>query len=121
MRGSRFSSRSYMIVPKRRSFPVPPSRPPSRICGTTGLGLRSPMCAGPNSTPKPSPWIDIGDVRRRGIAVVFDKVLVDAAMLDQWREAFGAFEVGPPMVLPRQTWHPVKPTQVFYGYIAPRP
>jgi len=71
--------------------------------------------------PKLSPWIDIGDVRRRGIAVVFDKVLVDAAMLDQWREAFGAFEVGPPMVLPRQTWHPVKPTQVFYGYIAPRP
>jgi hypothetical protein len=71
--------------------------------------------------PKLSPWIDVGDVRRRGIAVVYDNGLVDSASLDQWRATFGAFEVGPPMTLLRRTWHPVQPVQVFYGFVAPRP
>jgi hypothetical protein len=71
--------------------------------------------------PKLSPWIDIGDVRRRGVAVAFDKTLVDPANLDQWRASFGAFEIGPPMVLRRQTWHPVQPVEMFYGFVAPRP
>jgi Dolichyl-phosphate-mannose-protein mannosyltransferase len=71
--------------------------------------------------PKLSPWIDMGDVRRRGIAVVFDQLLVDPAAIERWRATLGAFEVGAPMTLPRQTWFPVKPDQVFYGFIGPRP
>jgi 4-amino-4-deoxy-L-arabinose transferase-like glycosyltransferase len=71
--------------------------------------------------PQLSPWIDIEDVHRRGIAVVFDKLLVDEASLDHWRRTLGRFEVGPPLVLPRQTWHWVKPDQAFYGFMAPQP
>src|SRR5262249_55209690 len=67
-----------------------------------------------------SPWIDVNDVHDRGIAVVYDQVLVAPASLAEWRAPFGPFEVGPPLVLPRQTLHQVRPAEIFYGLVAPR-
>jgi 4-amino-4-deoxy-L-arabinose transferase-like glycosyltransferase len=71
--------------------------------------------------PKLSPWIDLADVRRRGIAVVFDKVLIDPATVDQWRATFGPFDLAPPLHMPRQTLRLVRPVEVTYGFVAPRP
>jgi len=74
----------------------------------------------PHCDPALSPWIDVNDVQRRGIAVVYSQTLVAPASLERWRATFGPFEVGPPLVLPRQTLHQVKPAKILYGFVAPR-
>jgi hypothetical protein len=71
--------------------------------------------------PELSPWIDVADVRRRGMIVMIDRGLVDHAMLDQWRATWGPFDTEPPLQLQRQTLRRLPPVEVFYGFVPPRP
>jgi hypothetical protein len=70
--------------------------------------------------PNLSPWIEMSYACRRGIAIVFDRTLADTAMIDRWHATLGPFEIWPPLTTPRQTLHPVRPAEVFYGFVAPQ-
>lgn len=67
--------------------------------------------------PQISPWIDLDDVRKRGMVVVWE-VGLPAAYVDEWRATFGA--QGDPIIieLPRQ--HAGVPTRIAYWLIPPR-
>jgi 4-amino-4-deoxy-L-arabinose transferase-like glycosyltransferase len=69
---------------------------------------------------KLSPWIDATELRRHGAVLVWDEGL-PGSDLDQLHATFGAFEVEPALVLPRQTWHRVRPDVVSYALVPPRP
>jgi 4-amino-4-deoxy-L-arabinose transferase-like glycosyltransferase len=70
--------------------------------------------------PKLSPWIDMADLHRRGGVLVWEEDH-PGAHLEEWRAAFGEFEVQPLLVLSRQTLRPVKPAHILYALIPPRP
>ncbi len=67
-----------------------------------------------------SPWIDKADLRRRGAVLVWQPGLPggDVAKL---KAAFGDIDIQPVLVLPRQTWHPVRPDRIAYAFVPPRP
>ncbi|MGO8916394.1 MAG: glycosyltransferase family 39 protein [Stellaceae bacterium] len=69
---------------------------------------------------KLSPWVDIGELRRRGAVLVWEDGLA-GSNIDQLRATFGDIEVQPVLVLARQTWHPVRPDRVAYAFVPPRP
>ncbi len=73
--------------------------------------------------PKLSPWIDIADVHRRGVAFAWDERLVAPADFERWSAALGQFQTRPALTLPRQTLlhgrRPLRPTQVFYAFSPP--
>ena len=76
--------------------------------------------------PKRAPWIEMGDLRHKGIVVACDATLVSQSDLDRWRAAVGEFAMQPTLMLARQTafpesWHAVPPVRVFYGFVPPRP
>ncbi|MFZ5690415.1 MAG: glycosyltransferase family 39 protein [Pseudomonadota bacterium] len=67
--------------------------------------------------PRISPWIDMDDVRKRGVLIVWEEGL-PMAHVDEWRQTFGA--EGPPGVieLPRHTRGAARkaPSNVRIGY-----
>ena len=69
---------------------------------------------------KLSPWVDIGDLRRRGAVLVWEEGL-QGGNLDQLRATFGDLEVQPVLILAPQTWFPVRPRRVAYAIVPPRP
>ena len=70
--------------------------------------------------PQLSPWIDMNDLRRRGAVIVWEG-LPDSAQVDEWRRTFPGMEIQPPLVLPRQTLFPVRPSEIQYAILPPRP
>jgi hypothetical protein len=70
---------------------------------------------------KLSPWIDKDALRQHGAVVVWEKAL-EGADLAELKATFGDdIDVQPTLVLPRQTWRPVRPDQVGYAFVPPRP
>ena len=67
-----------------------------------------------------SPWVDTGDLRRRGAVLVWQEGL-PGGNLDQLRATFGNIELQPVLVLARQAWFPVQPARVAYAIAPPRP
>ncbi len=67
-----------------------------------------------------SPWVDVGDLRRRGAVLVWEEGL-QGGNLDQLRATFGDLEVQPVLILAPQTWFPVRPRRVAYAIVPPRP
>ena len=47
--------------------------------------------------------------------------LPDSAQIDEWRRTFPGMEIQPPLVLPRQTLFPVRPSEIQYAILPPRP
>jgi len=75
----------------------------------------------PHGNPKLAPWVDMGDLARRGAVVVWEEGHL-RARLDEWRATFGAFDVQPTLVLARQTWNrKVAPTHIIYAFVPPQP
>jgi hypothetical protein len=70
--------------------------------------------------PRLSPWIAPEELRRRGGVLVWQEELA-ADLLPKWRATFGEFAAEPELILPRQTWRPVRPTRLRYALIPPRP
>jgi dolichyl-phosphate-mannose-protein mannosyltransferase len=70
--------------------------------------------------PKLAPWIDMDDVRRHGAVLAWEPGQATDTSLEQWRATFGEFEVRGPLLVARQTWHPVQPSRIFFGFVAPR-
>jgi 4-amino-4-deoxy-L-arabinose transferase-like glycosyltransferase len=70
--------------------------------------------------PQVSPWIDMDDLRKRGVIVVWEEGL-PAAHVEEWRNRFQA--QGEPLLLelPRQTRQPVPPVRLRYWMVPPRP
>jgi Dolichyl-phosphate-mannose-protein mannosyltransferase len=70
---------------------------------------------------KLSPWIDKDALRRHGAVLVWQMGL-EGADLTELKATFGDdIEVQPTLVLPRQTWRPVRPDQIGYAFVAPQP
>ncbi len=69
---------------------------------------------------KLSPWIDKAALRRHGAVLVWEPGLLGAD-LAQLKATFGDVEVQPELVLPRQSWHPVRPVRIAYAFVPPRP
>jgi hypothetical protein len=67
-----------------------------------------------------SPWVDVGDLRRRGAVLVWEEGL-PGGNLDQLRATFGGIEVQPVLILERQTWFPVRPSRIAYAIVPPLP
>jgi dolichyl-phosphate-mannose-protein mannosyltransferase len=70
--------------------------------------------------PQLSPWVDMNDLRRRGAVIVWEG-LPDSAQVEEWRRTFPGMTIQPPLVLPRQTWFAVRPTEIQYALLPPRP
>jgi hypothetical protein len=70
--------------------------------------------------PQISPWIDMKDLRKQGVLVVWEDK-IDAAYVDEWRARFGA--QGAPIVLeiPRQTRLPERAVSIRYWIVPPQP
>jgi hypothetical protein len=69
---------------------------------------------------KLSPWVDKGELRRRGAVLVWEEGL-PGGNIDQLRATFGDIEVQPVLVLAQQTWHPARLDRVDYAFVPPRP
>jgi 4-amino-4-deoxy-L-arabinose transferase-like glycosyltransferase len=73
--------------------------------------------------PRISPWIDMGDLRKRGVLIVWEDGL-PAAHVDEWRKTFGA--EGEPVVfeLPRQSrggaHSKMRTARIAYWIVPPR-
>jgi hypothetical protein len=70
--------------------------------------------------PALAPWIDVAELRRRGMLMVAENGRVDASQFEQWGSVFGDLELQPAISLARQTLRPV-PTLVLRAYVPPRP
>ncbi|MET0443926.1 MAG: hypothetical protein ABW151_05065, partial [Pseudorhodoplanes sp.] len=70
--------------------------------------------------PAISPWIDMDDLRKRGVLVVWEDKLA-AAYVDDWRDRFGAQGEPLALELPRRTRLPVRPVSIRYWIIPPQP
>lgn len=66
-----------------------------------------------------SPWVDAGDLRRRGAVLVWEGE--GGAVPEPWRAAFPGAEIQPPLVLRRQAWWPVRPARIEFAILPPRP
>ena len=75
----------------------------------------------PHGSPKLAPWVDMGDLAKRGAVVVWEEGHLRARP-EEWRATFGPFITEPPLVLARQTWNKkVAPARILYGFVPPRP
>ena len=70
--------------------------------------------------PRLSPWIDMADLRKRGMLLVWEEGHVQAK-IDEWRKTFGEFEIAPVLVLPRQAGGRIGPVRLYYAIVPPRP
>ena len=67
-----------------------------------------------------SPWIDPADLRKRGAVLVWQDGQLGSD-IKTLHANFGAFKIEPELVLPRQTWHPVRPEGISYAFVPPQP
>ena len=67
--------------------------------------------------PALSPWVDMNDLHRRGVVLLWEDGLGD---LDLWHATFGPFAAEGTLEIPRPTWHPVRPARIHYGFVAPQ-
>jgi 4-amino-4-deoxy-L-arabinose transferase-like glycosyltransferase len=67
--------------------------------------------------PAISPWIDMDDVKKRGVMVIWEMGL-PGAYLDEWRKTFGA--EGDPVVVVLPRHHGGRPVRIGYWVIPPR-
>jgi hypothetical protein len=67
-----------------------------------------------------SPWIDKDALRRHGAIVLWEDGLLEDN-LKTWRSTFGDLDIQPVLVLPRQTWFPVRPDRIVYAFVPPHP
>ena len=76
-----------------------------------------------HADPAISPWIDRGELRRRGAVIVWEDGQIDAAALAQLRSDYPGLDVQEPLSLPRQTFitHAVQPVRVHFAFVPPRP
>jgi dolichyl-phosphate-mannose-protein mannosyltransferase len=74
-----------------------------------------------HADPALSPWIDRGDLKKRGAVLVWEDGQADEARLAQWRAAFPGFDLQPPLILPRQTLRPTRPARIYVALVPPRP
>jgi hypothetical protein len=75
----------------------------------------------PHGSPKLAPWVDMRDLARRGVVVVWEETHLGARP-EEWRETFGPLNIEPILVLPRQTWNKkVAPARILYAFVPPRP
>jgi hypothetical protein len=71
-----------------------------------------------------SPWIDHGDLSRRGAVLVWEDGQVDAAGLAQMRSTYPGLDVQEPITLPRHSLvarGKLKPVRVHFAIVPPRP
>jgi hypothetical protein len=66
-----------------------------------------------------SPWIDPAELRRRGAVLVWQNGQLGSD-INTLHANFGAFQIEPDLILPRQTWHPVSPEGISYAFVPPR-
>ena len=69
--------------------------------------------------PQISLWIDMADLRKRGVVVLWEDEL-PAAHVEEWRKTFGAQGEPAKLVLPRLTSRPSPPVQMRYWIVPPR-
>jgi hypothetical protein len=75
----------------------------------------------PHGNPRLAPWIDRGDLVRRGAVVVWEEGHLRARP-EEWQATFGPLNIEPPLVLARQTWNQkVEPARILYAFVPPRP
>jgi hypothetical protein len=67
-----------------------------------------------------SPWIDPGDLERRGAVFVWEQATTADLPPDHLRLDFPRAEFGPPIMLPRQALNPVQPAIIGYALLPPR-
>ncbi len=68
--------------------------------------------------PKISPWIDMDDLKRKGVLVVWEDGLA-SAHTGEWRERFGARGEPGLLELPRQTRRNAPPVRIRYWIVPP--
>jgi len=71
-----------------------------------------------------SPWIDAGDLKRRGAVLVWEDGQIDAAQLARLRSDYPGLDVREPLTLPRQVFiesDKVRPVRVHLAFVPPRP
>jgi hypothetical protein len=74
-----------------------------------------------HGNPRLSPWVDMADVERRGAVLAWEAAPGDDRFPENLRLTFPGAELQPPLILPRQTLHPVRPVIVHYAIVPPRP
>jgi len=67
--------------------------------------------------PEVSPWINMDDVRKRGVIIIWEWGL-PSAHIEEWRQRFGA--EGEPTILDLPRQHAGKPSRLGYWVIPPR-
>jgi 4-amino-4-deoxy-L-arabinose transferase-like glycosyltransferase len=70
--------------------------------------------------PKLSPWIDMADLGRRGVLLVWEDGHAQAN-LDEWNKTFPGMRIGPLLEIPQQTLRPIPPARLRYAIVPPRP
>lgn len=70
--------------------------------------------------PEISPWIDMKDLRKHGVLVLWEDK-INAAHIDEWRKRFGAQGTVMSLQLPRQTRLPIRPVEMRYWIVPPQP
>ena len=73
-----------------------------------------------NADPALSPWVDAADLKRRGGVLVWGEG-EPVAPPERFRAAFPNAEVQPPLSLPRQVRAKVRPVEVRFAIVPPRP
>ncbi|EJW10409.1 putative 4-amino-4-deoxy-L-arabinose transferase [Rhodovulum sp. PH10] len=67
--------------------------------------------------PKLSPWIDMDDVRRRGVLIVWEPQ--GDKLVDEWMKTFPGATVRGRLMLPRQAHGKVAPVHLQYAIVPP--
>ena len=95
-----------------------PANSDDQLLRTAGPGGSRPTEA---SSRELAPWVDMSDLARRGLVVVWEETHLRARP-EEWRETFGPLNMEPILVLARQTWNKkVAPARILYAFVPPRP
>jgi 4-amino-4-deoxy-L-arabinose transferase-like glycosyltransferase len=70
--------------------------------------------------PDISPWVDMNDLRKRGVLVLWEDGLT-AAHVDEWRKRFQIEGEPAELEFTRQTRRPAAPVVIRYWMVPPRP
>jgi hypothetical protein len=70
--------------------------------------------------PEYSRWIDMADLRRKGVVIVWEEGHAQAR-LDRWAQTFPGMQIGPLVELPNQTRWPTRPALLRYAIVPPQP
>jgi hypothetical protein len=73
-----------------------------------------------HGNPVKSPWIDMADVQRRGVVLVWQPPPGTYGLPDQLKATFPGAELQPRLRLPRQTLRPTSPEVIAYAFVLPQ-